>query len=231
MNTDSARAEKLTAKASGTYFDRNIEIPAYMFDGRQISSFTEVAYTHTRDKNEWVAGLNLWTDDFKEKNPGAVGKRDYTQTTAGAFIQDNWLTNSWLNIEAGLRADHVFSYGWAILPRLSALFKVSEQLSSRLSGGFGYKAPTMFTEDAERIQYRDIIPVDKDHNKLERSYGLNWDVNYVTTSSAQRVVCRKPALLLHIHQLSAAAAPGRKRHVPHGQHQRTHRHQGQRKPT
>lgn len=172
---------KLTAKASGTYFDRSIEIPAYMFDGRQISSFTEVAYTHTRDKNEWVAGLNLWTDDFKEKNPGAVGKRDYTQTTAGAFIQDNWLTNSWLNIEAGLRADHVFSYGWAILPRLSALFKVSKQLSSRLSGGFGYKAPTMFTEDAERIQYRDIIPVDKDHNKLERSYGLNWDVNYVTS--------------------------------------------------
>lgn len=175
-----APGSKLTAKVSGTYFDRSIEIPAYMFDGRQISSFAEVAYTHTRDKNEWVAGLNLWTDDFKEKNAGAAGKRDYTQTTAGAFIQDNWLTNSWFNIEAGLRADHVFNYGWAILPRLSALFKVNEKLSSRLSGGFGYKAPTIFTEDAERIQYRNIMPVDDDYNKLERSYGLNWDVNYAT---------------------------------------------------
>ncbi len=175
-----APGSKLTAKVSGTYFDRSIEIPAYMFDGRQISSFAEVAYTHTRDKNEWVVGLNLWTDDFKEKNAGAAGKRDYTQTTAGAFIQDNWLTNSWFNIEAGLRADHVFNYGWAILPRLSALFKVNEKLSSRLSGGFGYKAPTIFTEDAERIQYRNIMPVDDDYNKLERSYGLNWDVNYAT---------------------------------------------------
>lgn len=174
------QGNRLTAKASGTYFDRSIEIPTYMFDGRQISSFAEVAYTHTREKNEWVAGLNLWTDDFKEKSAGATGKRDYTQTTAGAFVQDNWLTNSWLNIEAGLRADHVFNYGWAILPRLSALFKISEELSSRLSGGFGYKAPTIFTEDAERMQYRNIMPVDKDHNKLERSYGLNWDVNYAT---------------------------------------------------
>ena len=174
------QGNRLTAKASGTYFDRSIEIPTYMFDGRQISSFAEVAYTHTREKNEWVAGLNLWTDDFKEKSAGTTGKRDYTQTTAGAFVQDNWLTNSWLNIEAGLRADHVFNYGWAILPRLSALFKISEELSSRLSGGFGYKAPTIFTEDAERMQYRNIMPVDKDHNKLERSYGLNWDVNYAT---------------------------------------------------
>lgn len=172
---------RLVAKASGTYYDRSIEVPGYKFDGSQVSTFAEVSLTHTREKAEWVAGLNLWTDNFDEKHPGKVGKRDYTQTVAGAFVQNTWATAKWLDIEAGLRADHVWDYGWAVLPRLSALFKISGSLSSRLSGGFGYKTPTIFTEDTERLHYKDVLPVSKETNKLERSYGANWDVNYVTS--------------------------------------------------
>lgn len=124
-----------------------------------------------------MAGLNLWTEEFNEKHAGTVGKRDYTQTVAGAFAQGTWAAARWLDVEAGLRADHVWDYGWAVLPRLSALFKVTEGLSSRLSGGFGYKAPTIFTEDTERIQYAGVMPISPETNKLERSYGANWDVN------------------------------------------------------
>ena len=38
----------------------------------------------------------------------------------------------------------------------------------------------MFTEESERLQYRNILPVDPDLNKLERSYGVNADLNYRT---------------------------------------------------
>lgn len=172
---------RLTAKASGTYYDRMMEVPGYKFDGSQLSTFAEAALTHTREKCEWVAGLNLWTEEFNEKHAGSVGKRDYTQTVAGAFAQGTWAAARWLDIEAGLRADHVWDYGWAVLPRLSALFKITEGLSSRLSGGFGYKAPTIFTEDTERIQYAGVMPISPENNKLERSYGANWDINYVTS--------------------------------------------------
>lgn len=172
---------RLTAKASGTYYDRVMDVPGYKFDGSQVSTFAEAAFAQTGKKHEWVAGLNLWTEEFNEKHAGIVGKRDYTQTVAGAFAQGTWAAARWLDVEAGLRADHVWDYGWAVLPRLSALFKITEGLSSRLSGGFGYKAPTIFTEDTERIQYAGVMPISPENNKLERSYGANWDVNYVTS--------------------------------------------------
>lgn len=172
---------RMAAKASTTYYDRAIKVPGYSFDGDQWASFAELSMTHTRESTEWVAGLNLWTDDFNESNAGVVGKRDYTQTAAGAFVQNTWTAAKWLDVETGLRADHVFDYGWAVLPRLSALFKIAPGLSSRLGGGMGYKAPTIFTEDTERIQYKDIMPISKSLNKLERSYGANWDINYSTS--------------------------------------------------
>ena len=60
------------------------------------------------------------------------------------------------------------------------MFKISEKLNSRFGGGLGYKTPTIFTEESERIQYRNVRPIDSDSNSLEKSYGFNFDVNYKT---------------------------------------------------
>lgn len=173
--------EKLDFKNSVTYFKRNISVPTYSFEGTQLSTFSELSYTRTNQKTEWVAGLNLWTDKFNEKKLTDFQLRDYNQTIMGAFVQNNWEAAKWLNLETGLRTDYVPDYGTAILPRVSAHFKITEKFSSRLGGGFGYKAPTIFTEDSERLQYRNVLPIDKDKNKLERSYGLNLDFNYATS--------------------------------------------------
>ncbi len=173
--------DRLDFKNSVTYFKRNISVPNYSFEGVQISTFSEASYTHTNQKNEWVAGLNLWTDNFNEKEMSDFQLRDYNQTVIGAFVQNNWEANQWLHLETGLRTDYVPDYGTAILPRISAHFKITDKFSSRLGGGFGYKAPTIFTEDSERLQYQNVLPIDKDKNKLERSYGLNLDFNYVTS--------------------------------------------------
>jgi outer membrane receptor protein involved in Fe transport len=52
--------------------------------------------------------------------------RDYNQITYGAFIQKIRLkANDWLDIETGLRGDYVHEYGFSILPRVSAYFKIS----------------------------------------------------------------------------------------------------------
>jgi outer membrane receptor for ferrienterochelin and colicins len=66
------------------------------------------------------------------------------------------------------------------LPRISGLWKISDHLSTRLGGGLGYKAPTVFTEDAERIQFRNVLPIDVKNTQAERSYGANYDINYRT---------------------------------------------------
>src|SRR5690554_1319956 len=167
-------------KNSYSFFNRKISIPDYVFDGTQQATFTEASYTNSKEKSEWVAGLNLWTDNFQEKQLDTFQLRDYNQITFGAFVQNSWKATKWLNLETGFRTDYVVDYGIAFLPRISALFKITNKFSSRIGGGFGYKAPTIFTEESERIQYRNVLPIDKNNNKLERSYGGNVDFNYRT---------------------------------------------------
>jgi len=171
------KCSHFTLKNSVSYFNRDLTTPGYLFSGEQYSTFTEANYASHGEVMEWIAGTNLLTDNFKEQQ---TGSRNYNQITAGVFVQNTFKANEWLHIETGMRADHVNDYGFAFLPRISALFKISPKLTSRLGGGLGYKAPTIFTEDSERIQYRNVLPISTTANKLEKSYGANWDINYRT---------------------------------------------------
>lgn len=175
------KCSHLTVKNSFNYFKRITSLPSYIFNGKQRGTFTEATYALHADRSEWIAGLNLVTDKFIEVKTTTTPSRDYEQVTVGAFVQNNLKLNEKFSLETGLRADHVRDYGFAFLPRLSALFKFTTQLSSRVGGGLGYKTPTIFTEESERLQYKNVLPVDKDINKLERSYGVNADINYKTT--------------------------------------------------
>jgi outer membrane receptor for ferrienterochelin and colicins len=171
---------KLSFKNSYSYFDRSIATPFVLFDGKQKAGFSELNLDIQAKKMEWILGANVWTDDFKEQPATAFPKRDYTLNTYGAFAQNIWNAGSKISVETGIRGDYVTDYGFVILPRISALLKYNSALSSRIGFGLGYKAPTIFTEDAERIQYDRVLPIDKDINKLERSYGFNADINYKT---------------------------------------------------
>lgn len=170
----------LNLKNSVNHFDRTVEIPAYKFDGVQNSTFTELNYITSGEKSEWITGLNLWTDNFAEEQLTSTPLRDYNQTTFGAFVQNNLTLSEKVNLETGLRGDYVIDYGFSLLPRVSLLYKASPSFSTRIGGGFGYKTPTIFTEESERIQYKNVLPISSETNKLEKSYGANWDLNYKT---------------------------------------------------
>lgn len=170
----------LNLKNSISYFDRTIEIPGYKFDGIQRSTFTELTYDNKGENSEWIAGLNRWTDAFSEVQTTTTPVRDYTQTTFGAFVQNTLSLSDKVSLESGLRGDYVIDYGFAFLPRLSLLYKAGPAFSSRVGGGFGYKAPTIFTEESEHRQYQNVLPISKERNGLEKSYGANWDLNYRT---------------------------------------------------
>ncbi len=170
-----------------SYFKREINTPGYAFNGTQYGSFSEASYSVENEHTEWVSGINVFTDKFTENLQTSVGLRNYSQTTFGAFVQNSINASGWLELETGLRGDYVVDYGFALLPRVSALFKLSPKLSSRIGGGLGYKAPSIFTEESERIQYRDVLPISANTNKLERSYGVNWDINYKTPISDELI--------------------------------------------
>ncbi|HYJ65555.1 MAG TPA: TonB-dependent receptor, partial [Parafilimonas sp.] len=170
-----------SVKNSLSYFSRAINSNDYSFNGIQRSSYTEASYLNKSEKNDWVAGINLVTDNFSEDKLTAIPLRNYIQTTLGAFIQNTYTPVNWLTVETGLREDYVKEYGFAFLPHLSSLFKIAKGLSSRITLGFGYKPPTIFTEESEMLLYKNIFPVNTATNTFEKSYGINGDVNYTTS--------------------------------------------------
>lgn len=165
-------------KNSFNRFDRKLDIPQYTFDGTQFNSFTELNVVQKGERAEWIGGVNIWTDDFKENQLTNVPARDNRQSTYGAFVQTTVQAGEKISIEGGMRADYVTDYGFVFLPRISLMYKHSENFSSRIGGGLGYKTPTIFTEESERIQYQNVLPVSPRQNDLEKSYGTNWDLNY-----------------------------------------------------
>ncbi len=171
---------KLTFRNSVSYYDRSIRLPDYLFSGVQLSTYSEVNYNRHTERTDWVAGINFLTDNFKEDRNNDFALRSYNYKTIGGFVQNTWNASEKITLESGIRGDYHNEYGFFFLPRVSALWKINDQFSTRLGGGLGYKAPSVFTEDAERVQFRNVLPIDVTNTKAERSYGANYDINYRT---------------------------------------------------
>lgn len=169
---------RLNVKNSISFFNRSIDLPSYAFAGEQIASFSEVSYTKIKEKSEWILGGNFYVDQFDETSASVVNKRSYSNNTLGAFGQFNQDLGEKLVLEAGMRLDYNSQYGAFLLPRVSMLFNLGEQFSSRVGGGFGYKTPTIFTEQTEEVNFQGIEPLDPDLLASEQSRGVNWDFNY-----------------------------------------------------
>ncbi len=169
-------AQSLSFKNSVAFFDRSLEIPDLLFKGKQWNTFTEATYSKQGAKMDWILGANVYTTSFYERdNPVERDQKDITYGFFANNIHD--LSEKWI-LETGLRTDYAIDWGFFALPRISLLFKPNNGFSSRLGGGLGYKIPDIFTEEAEFINFRNVLPIDKDMHRAERSHGLNLDFNY-----------------------------------------------------
>jgi iron complex outermembrane receptor protein len=192
-------------------FDRRLSIPTYTFDALQNSSFSELTWSLKGERTDWVVGTNLLTEALDERGASVDPKRDYRLTTFGLFVQNAWSVSEKLVVETGLRGDRVSGYGFELLPRVSVMYRVTPSLTTRLGGGFGYKPPTVFTEEAERRQFQGILPIDAANSRNERSKGLNWDINYRTSIGDLRVSINQLFFFTRLdHPLVLVAAPGGK---------------------
>jgi iron complex outermembrane receptor protein len=178
---------QFTLKNSINRFHRAILVPNYVFNGTQTGTFTEATYSYHAEKAEWIGGINFVTDRFEEIQLTSTPSRNYEQITTGLFVQNNFKVSDKFSLETGVRGDYLKDYGFAFLPRISMLFKISSKLSSRIGGGMGYKTPTIFTEESERLLYRNVLPIDPDESKMERSYGVNADINYRTRFADDKI--------------------------------------------
>jgi outer membrane receptor for ferrienterochelin and colicins len=176
---------RLQIKQSFGVFSRQIEIPAYHFGGMNYNSFSDISYLTEKRNHSLIGGVNFIYDRFVENDALSGSSRDNTNTTAGLYVQDTWDASAKIKLESGLRLDAanykndlMNETKMYILPRVSVLFNLTEKLSSRIGGGMGYKAPTIFTEQTEALQYRNVMQLN--NVRSEDSYGGTADINYKT---------------------------------------------------
>jgi len=171
----------ISVKNSISYFDRKLDIPDYRFYGSQLSSFSEVLYNlHKSTHSDWQFGANYYYENFSEVRTDSLPVRDYTNNTIGVFIQNTTDIGSRFTTEGGVRSDYNPDFGIFVLPRISFLYKPNRNFTSRIGGALGYKLPTIFTEDAEKLYFRAIAPINHENMNPETSIGSNIDINYRT---------------------------------------------------
>lgn len=182
FDRDFSGGKRISARQSFAVFDREIETPDYRFNGKQFNSYTDVTYFHPARNHALVFGFNAVYDRFREKPQirNEFFRRDETRTTVGGYVQDNFDLTEKLSLEAGFRLDAVKDYGAFALPRVSLLYRISENLSSRVGFGLGYKTPSVFTEEAETLLFENVLPIGN-RLKAERSRGGTFDLNYRNT--------------------------------------------------
>ena len=152
-------------------------MPEYLFRAKQVSSFSELNYLIPGEKSEWIAGLDLRTDNFTETEPSFYLLRDYNQMTIGSFIQNSLKLTDKFIVESGLRVEYLKlqspyysdkSYTF-LLPRLSLLYKFTPDITTRIGGGLGYKPQGIFAEETETQGFRNVMPINTDKVNPEKS--------------------------------------------------------------
>lgn len=166
----------ITIKGNISSYKRGLFTNTNNFRGRQVTAYTEGTYLINSKQHKWVTGFNLLLDRFVQNKYTGLPILDYYHLTTGFFSQDDWKISEKLSFEPGIRLDVNNRYGVFFLPRLALLYKPSNNLLTRFSGGMGYEIPTPFSEHADRTRFQNVLP--PTDLKAERSSGLNMDIHF-----------------------------------------------------
>ena len=171
-----SKNNSICIKTAGSLFERNANYSGVTFNGTQYSTYTEINDVLKFKTHTVVAGLNFITENFILHNTYSTNFNNYSYSTTGIFLQDDWQAFKKLSFQLGVRYDIHNTFGNFFLPRLSLFYKPGPKLSFRLAGGTGYKTPNIFdvAEPSANIVSPNLSV------KSENSYGANADINYHT---------------------------------------------------
>ncbi len=178
LSVDLGQERALTVAAAGLHLVRDAMYGAQPFDATQQFGYGEAIYATALGRHHALLGVVLSADRFTDRTPGADGGRDYSYIVPGALAQVELdLSDEWSALASG-RIDVHSEFGTFASPRASVMFKPSSEVTLRLGGGMGFKAPTIFVEEAEERGFRGVR-LDPDV-KAERSGSGTFDVNWRT---------------------------------------------------
>lgn len=177
-NWSVSKNHRYVLKNGISFFEREIQLRDYSFKANTVNTFTEASYHYDKsDNNQWIFGSTLYSETFRFDD-SLQKKVEKVKWTLGAFVQNNREITENISLESGFRFDYDNLYDMFFLPRIALLMKIDEGLTSRIGGGLGYISPSIFTDEAEKIYYRNLLQINSSKVKAEKSFGLNADIDY-----------------------------------------------------
>ncbi len=142
---------------------------------RHQTWFGEASIMGEQGAHAWLVGTALQTDSYRGRD---IDRFDYTYTVPAVFVQDDYTVGSRTTLSGSARLDVHSDYGTFFNPRISALFRLPNAFTARLSGGTGVFAPTPFTEETEAVGLSDLAPLTD--LEAERAWSISADIGWST---------------------------------------------------
>ncbi len=140
-------------------------------------------------RHTWLIGGALQQDAYRARDLDGF---DYTFTVPGLIAQDEVSLSNKFTVGISARLDRHSRYGAFANPRVSLLVKPVPGLSTRLSAGTGYFAPTPFVEETEETGLSRVRPLARVAAEKARSasFDVAWSrarIEIVATVFASQV--------------------------------------------
>jgi outer membrane receptor for ferrienterochelin and colicins len=152
------------------------------YAGKQNQYYAEASWQMPVGDWTVTTGANYRFEDLKSQGSTASGTvvtgiDDYTYQVPAVFVQAyRSFFNDTLEVNGSIRHDQHNVFGGITSPRFNALYHHTPQVSSRLSVGTGFRAPTSFFEQDHGIL--DTIRIDRQIKDPEVSTNLSYALSF-----------------------------------------------------
>lgn len=183
------RTKSIGIQSSFSTHNTNAQYGRSNYNGYQKTFSSNLIYqtNFLGDDNELRLGGGLISDIVHEEFQTV--RQNRTETIAGVYAEytNHDIQNTTLLL--GLRGD----YNWRLqkgffTPRLNVLYKVNEAFSARLSGGSGFRTPTIFAENTRFFaSSRNVFIQQNLQPEQSWNYGLNLTYNFNQSNKDSRL--------------------------------------------
>jgi outer membrane receptor for ferrienterochelin and colicins len=179
MNLDfsPSKRESFSLNLATTNLRRNARCGLWPFNGTQNFLYADGHYGFTIDAHSILVGSAFNSERFTDRTGGGID-RGYRFSSPALFIQDEIkFFDRWTFLGGG-RVDFHNVFGTFVTPRLSLMHRPTPALTFRVGMGTGFKAPTIFIEEAEEVGFRNVRPLA--NVRAERATSTSFDLNWRT---------------------------------------------------
>lgn len=179
--------QALTVKLAWLRSKRDATFGLNPFHATQNVYFGDAQFSLDLPHQNLLAGSAFRIDDFLDRTPGISSTRSYRYSVPSFFVQDEINVSNRVTFLFGARIDFHNAFGAFFIPRFSLMVRPHSSLTLRLGGGTGYKAPTIFVEEAEEVGFRNVRPLR--NARPEKAHSASLDLNWKSILGSFTVDC------------------------------------------